>query len=198
MLMKFALYKGMTTKPEDIQIELEFTPNPDTLKYATDITLVPNGVANFTDAKEAEEASPLALKLFALGSITAVMIGKNFVSVTLSDPNAVAELNDKIIMTLQEYLATGERVVTKLKKETPTADLGEIETKIVQILDAEIRPAVAMDGGDIAFEKYEDGVVYLKMQGACSGCPSSMMTLKMGVETRLKEAIPEIIEVIPV
>ena len=185
------------TKAEDIQVELEFTPNPDTLKYATALTLLPNGVANYANAKEAEEASPLAIKLFALGNIKAIMIGKNFVSITIIDQNAMAEINDKIIQTIQEHLASGERVVLQTKKEA-ASNLTEIEQKIVDILDKEIRPAVAMDGGDIAFEKYEDGYVYLKMQGACAGCPSAMMTLKQGVETRLKEAVPEIVEIIPV
>ncbi len=181
----------------EVSVILEFTPNPDTLKYATNITLLPTGVANFTSKSAAENKSALASKLFEIENISAVMIGKNFVTVTLSNQDDLMATNELTQRAIREFLNSGQPPVTSTN-ETPTAPLTEIESKIVEILDKEIRPAVAMDGGDISFEKYEDGFVYLKMQGSCAGCPSSMMTLKMGVETRLREAIPEIQEVIPV
>lgn len=181
----------------EITVNLEFTPNPDTLKYVTSVTLIPTGAANFTNVEMAKGRSPLAEKLFAHTGVKAIMVGRNFVTVTLSSQDQINELNEKVIASIKAYLTTGEPVVIAMAE--PTAGRrSEIEEKIMEILDRDIRPAVAMDGGDITFEKYEDGFVYLKMQGACSGCPSSMMTLKMGVETRLREAIPEIQEVIPV
>lgn len=187
-----------TAASTEISVSLEFTPNPDTLKYATSITLIPSGAANFLSIEEAKKSSPLAEKLFGIPSITAVMVGKDFVTITLKNQDQLNETNQKAMETIKAHLMSGEPVVTSLAPAKSTMNLSEIEKKIVEILDAEIRPAVAMDGGDITFEKYEDGFVYLKMQGSCAGCPSSLMTLKMGVETRLREAIPEIQEVIPV
>lgn len=180
-------------------VTLEFTPNPDTLKYVVVQPLLPSGAANYTSKELAQGSSPLAEKLFTLANdISGVMIGKTFVTVTLSDQEKLHALNDMIIATIQDFITSGETAVTNLPASGPTKELNEVEKKIVAILDKEIRPAVAMDGGDICFEKFEDGVVYLSMQGSCSGCPSSLMTLKMGVETRLKDSIPEVQEVIPV
>lgn len=182
---------------DEIIVQLEFTPNPDTLKYSTNKTLLLSGAANFTSKEAAVDKSPLAEKLFEIPQISAVMIGTNFATVTLRNQDGLQQLSDQISNVVKNFLATGAQAVIPQAK-TNSSSLSEIENKIVSILDAEIRPAVAMDGGDISFEKYEDGFVYLRMQGSCAGCPSSMMTLKMGVETRLKEAIPEIQEVIPV
>lgn len=182
----------------EISVTLEFTPNPDTLKYVTSVTLVSSGVANFTSPEMAKDKSPLAEKLFGLSNVKAIMFGKDFLTVTVSSQEGLMELNQKLIDTIREYLATGAPVILAMPEAKSTATRTEIEQKIIEILDRDVRPAVAMDGGDISFEKYEDGFVYLKMQGSCSGCPSSMMTLKMGVETRLREAIPEVQEVIPV
>lgn len=182
----------------EILVTLEFTPNPETLKYVTNFTLIPTGAANFPDAASAVKKSAFAEELFKFQDVSAVMIGKNFVTLTVKDQDKLAELNEQIVQTIKAFLSSGKPIVNPEFYEKSTRSLSEIEQKIIQILDQEIRPAVAMDGGDISFEKYEDGFVYLKMQGSCSGCPSSMMTLKMGVETRLRDAIPEIQEVIPV
>lgn len=182
----------------EVSVNLEFTPNPDTLKYVTSVTLLPSGAANFVSLESAKNKSPLAEKLFELQGLRAVMIGTNFVTVTLSSQDKMTELNQKIIEVMKSYLSSGAPVVLAMPESSVKFSRSEIEGKIIEILDRDIRPAVAMDGGDITFEKYEDGFVYLKMQGSCAGCPSSMMTLKMGVETRLREAIPEIQEVIPV
>jgi Fe-S cluster biogenesis protein NfuA len=182
----------------EIQVDLEFTPNPDTLKYATNVTLIPAGTANFTSLEMAKGKSLLAEELFENPLISAVMIGKNFVTITTKNQDNLDTLNQEIINKIKEFIVSGRQIVMPQTAPASTTPKSEIEKKIIEILDAEIRPAVAMDGGDISFEKFEDGFVYLKMQGSCSGCPSSMMTLKMGVETRLKDAIPEIVEVIPV
>jgi Fe-S cluster biogenesis protein NfuA len=185
------------TASNEILVQLEFTPNPDTLKYAVNRTLLLTGAANFISVEAAKGKSRLAEVLFSDARISAVMVGTNFVTVTVKDQSGLMELNEKTIQTIRAFLQSGDVAVQELPR-IETSQLSEIERKIVEILDLEVRPAVAMDGGDISFEKFEDGFVFLRMQGSCSGCPSSLMTLKMGVETRLKEAIPEIIEVIPV
>lgn len=184
----------------EIQVDLEFTPNPNTLKYVTSVPLLETGAANFRERTAATGKAPLAEKLFDLNGIAAVMIGKNFVTVTLEDQDALTELNEKIIESIKGFLQTGEKAVhPEALAASATAHSGaqnEIEQKIIKILDEEIRPAVAMDGGDITFEKFEAGIVYLHMQGSCSGCPSSTATLRMGIENRLKDAVPEVLEVV--
>ncbi len=186
----------------DITVDLEFTPNPNTLKYVTSQTFLESGAANFKSPDEAVNKSGLAEALFALSDISAVMVGKNFVTVTLANQDTLTELNEKIIDTIKAYLGTGKAVVDmdafkKMLNEKVQAS-GDEEAMIIKILDEEIRPAVAMDGGDITFEKFEDGIVFLHMQGSCAGCPSSTATLKMGIENRLKEAIPSVLEVVAV
>jgi len=182
-------------------VELEFTPNPNTLKYVTNSAFLLSGAVNFKTPAEAQGKSLLAEKLFSLQGIESLMVGKNFVTVTLSDQDSLTELNDAIIENIRSFLATGQPAV-KLEAlptdEERLSGLGDIERRIVSILDAEIRPAVAMDGGDITFEKFQDGIVFLHMKGSCSGCPSSTATLKMGIENRLKGAIPEVQEVVAV
>jgi Fe-S cluster biogenesis protein NfuA len=183
-----------------VNIQLEWTPNPSTLKYVVDQKLLPSGALNITTKELAVEKSPLATKLMDIKGVTAVMLGSNFVTVTKGDEGEWDELNDQVMTTLDTHLTAGEAVVNPdaLKKPEP-GPLGEgsaVEQKIRDILEAEIRPAVMMDGGDITLERFEDGVVYLNMKGSCSGCPSSTMTLKMGIESRLKDAIPEVSEVV--
>jgi len=181
---------------EAVIVNLEFTPNPDTLKYSTNQILLPTGAWSFVSRESARGKSLLAEELFELPEISAIMIGRDFVTLTVKNQEKLMELNEVIIKTIKSFLESGRQVA--IAQEKSTTPLNEIERKIVEILDNEVRPAVAMDGGDITFEKFEDGFVYLKMQGSCSGCPSSLMTLKMGVETKLREAIPEVQEVIPV
>lgn len=184
---------------QKVDISLEFTPNPNTLKYVVDRILLERGAANFP-TKEAAGRSPLAKKLFEVLGVSGVMIGRNFVTVTKGAEGDWEGLNRGVNETLQAHLAQGLPVVDEsVDTSGPTGQgTGAIEDKIRAILDSEIRPAVAMDGGDITFEKFENGVVYLYLQGSCSGCPSSTATLKMGIENRLKEAIPEVQEVVSV
>lgn len=189
--------------PNTIRVDLEFTPNPNTLKYVTDITLVLAGAHNFPKKDEAVGKSKLAESLFAIDGVDGIMVGKTFVTVTLGDSDRLTELNDRIIDTMKGYLASGQPALepaylASKVSESSLEGKSDIEQKIIKILDAEIRPAVAMDGGDISFEKFEDGIVFLSMKGSCSGCPSSTATLKMGIENRLKDAIPEIIEVVAI
>lgn len=183
-----------------VYVSLEFTPNPNTLKYSVNRELLPRGAANFTKKDEAAARSPLAAKLFDVPGICGVMIGRDFVTVTKTEDGDWDVVHKTASSTIEKHLTAGETVIVG-DASAPSAHsgaLGEVEKKIREILDNEIRPAVAMDGGDITFEKFENGVVYLYMQGSCSGCPSSTATLKMGIETRLREAIPEVQEVVSV
>lgn len=190
------------TQPSPVYVSLEFTPNPNTLKYSVNRELLKTrSAANFTAKSEFLKFSPLAKKLLAVEGISGVMIGKDFVTVTKTEEGDWDTVHKSTSSILENHLNLGELVVDE-NGFTSTQEIkggtSAIEKQIIDILDAEVRPAVAMDGGDISFDRYEDGVVYLHMQGSCAGCPSSTMTLKSGIETRLKQAIPEIIEVVSV
>jgi|694.fasta_scaffold87472_1 Fe-S cluster biogenesis protein NfuA len=187
----------------EIQVSLEFTPNPNTLKFVVNNKFLEKGASNFTSNAQAQGKSPLAEALFTVPGVSGVMIGTSFITITKSpegDWDVVAEKVPQIIEThltqkLPVFSPGFNPEAENTKSSSKPEDL-EIEKKIRELLDTEIRPAVAMDGGDITFGKYEDGVVYLSLQGACSSCPSSTATLKMGVETRLKEVIPQVREVV--
>ncbi|MFZ9595710.1 MAG: NifU family protein [Bdellovibrionia bacterium] len=184
---------------QEVYVSLEFTPNPNTLKYSVNRQLLDRGALNFPKKADAQEASPLALKLFEIPGICGVMIGRDFITVTKSDDGDWDLVHKKTSETIQQHLSQNEPVVTAgLDRQEHKGGNSAIENQIREILDQQIRPAVAMDGGDITFEKFENGVVYLYLQGSCSGCPSSTATLKMGIETRLKEAIPEVQEVVAI
>lgn len=182
-----------------VYVSLEFTPNPNTLKYSVNRELLAKGAVNFVKKEDAEARSPLAAKLFAVPGISGVMLGKNFVTVTKTEAGDWDVVHKNSSSIIEGHLSANEPLLNDVGPiEAHKGGQSEIENKIREILDQEIRPAVAMDGGDITFEKFEDGVVYLYLQGSCSGCPSSTATLKMGIETRLREAIPEVTEVVSV
>jgi Fe-S cluster biogenesis protein NfuA len=179
-----------------VYVSLEFTPNPNTLKYSVSRELLARGTANFVRIEEARERSPLATKLFEIAGISGVMIGKDFVTVTKAEDGDWDVVHKGASAAIEAHLNADGVVMNDVP--APEAHKGgntEVENRVRQILDAEIRPAVAMDGGDITFEKFENGIVYLYLQGSCSGCPSSTATLKVGIETRLREAIPEVLSV---
>jgi Fe-S cluster biogenesis protein NfuA len=182
-----------------VNIQLEWTPNPSTLKYVVDRRLLPFGALNLKSREEAQEKSPLASKLFDIAGVSAIMLGSNFVTVTKGEEGEWDDVNEKVMTTLDEHLSSDAPVVAEgaLVRPEPGTQ-SDIERKIEEILEAEIRPAVMMDGGDITLDRFESGVAYLHMKGSCSGCPSSTMTLKMGIENRLREIIPEVEEVVPV
>lgn len=177
----------------------EATPNPQSMKFVVTAQIAHESV-NFASAAETAR-SPLAKKLFGFPWAVGVFIGSNFVTVTKQEWVDWDVLAEPLSGLIKEHLERGEPV---LLAAAAGADSDEdpndspVVRQIKQILREEIRPAVAMDGGDIVFEKYENGRVFLHMHGACSGCPSSTMTLKDGIETRLKESIPEIEEVVAV
>jgi Fe-S cluster biogenesis protein NfuA len=181
-----------------VNIQLEWTPNPSTLKYVVDRQLLPSGAVNFTDREKAASLSPLATKLFGITGVAGVMVGTNFVTVTKGEQGEWDELNDGVMQALDAHLSSDEPVMSPDWAPPAVAAGGEVEQRIRDLLDAEIRPAVAQDGGDVTLDRFEGGVAYLHMQGSCAGCPSSTMTLKMGIETRLRELIPEVQEVVPV
>ena len=189
---------------QNFMINAEVTPNPNTLKFNVGRTLVETGTLNFPD-KEKAKGVLLAETLFNINNVLGVMVGHDFVTVTKRPESGWQTLAQPIIEALKKLLASGQALLPSDIK--PSAAVGpdghatgggEIERRIKEILDSEIRPAVAMDGGDITFYGYENGVVTLHLQASCSHCPSSIMTLKMGVENRLKSLIPEIREVVQV
>lgn len=182
----------------DVKILAEPTPNPRTMKFVADRIIADDSF----EMKSSLEAtrSPLATKLFGFPWLESVYVGPSFVSITKQDWVDWDVLSEPLQGLIKEHVDEGVPVLLPedgAKKATAVAsDDSPVVQKIKEIIDNEIRPAVAMDGGDIVFDKYEDGRVYLHMKGACSGCPSSAYTLKQGIETRLKEAVPEIVEVV--
>ncbi len=195
----------MNMSANPVYVSLEFTPNPNTLKYSVNRQLLTSRTtANFGKREDAEPVSPLATKLFAIPGIRGVMIGKDFVTVTKTEDGDWDVVHKSTSQTLEDHLGKNEVVVNEVAMgevagaKASSGAMAEIENKIKEILDQEIRPAVAMDGGDITFDRFEDGVVYVHMQGSCAGCPSSTATLKDGIETRLRDAIPEVTEVVSI
>ena len=180
-------------------IQTEQTPNPATLKFLPGCTVMPSGTANFTDSRSAAR-SPLAERLFTLPEVTGVFLGADFITVTKAGDSDWYQLKPAVLAAIMEHFTAGRPVIIgDLAENAGAADSGEEEDEIVsqikELLETRVRPAVAMDGGDITFEDFEDGVVYLHMQGSCSGCPSSTATLKMGIENLLKHYVPEVVEV---
>lgn len=179
-------------------IYAEPTPNPATLKFMVGKEIATK-THDFTELAQAKAKSPLAEKIFQIADVTGVYVGRTFLTVSKSGLKHWDDYEDQIISLIEEHLTASLPVITEsADTSAPKADLSEIEKKIVAILEDEIRPAVAMDGGDVLFKSYEDGIVYLQMIGSCAGCPSSTATLKMGIETRIREVIPEVTEVVSV
>ena len=179
-------------------IQTEDTPNPATLKFIPGTDVMGQGTADFPD-KEAAGRSPLARRLFQIDGIEGVFLGSDFVTVTKNDDQEWFTLKPSILAGIMEHYASGLPVVEadKSARDDDGEEDDELVKQIKHLLDTRVRPAVAMDGGDIVFHDFEDGIVTLSMQGACSGCPSSTATLKMGIENMLRHYIPEVKEVRP-
>jgi Fe-S cluster biogenesis protein NfuA len=179
-------------------IQTEQTPNPATLKFLPGCTVMARGTANFTEAAAAR-VSPLAEQLFSLPGVCGVFFGADFITVTKGEEADWYHLKPVILAAVMEHFTTGRPVMLTddAAPDETNADPedDEIVTAIKELLETRVRPAVAQDGGDIIFYDYEDGVVYLHMQGSCSGCPSSTATLKAGIENMLRHYIPEVVEV---
>ena len=179
-------------------IQTEQTPNPATLKFLPGRTVLETGTADFTNAEEAERRSPLASHLFGIDGVAAVFLGADFITITKSAEKEWHVLKPAILGAIMEHMTTGLLVISDDPATEATEETGEDSEVVVQIkelLETRVRPAVAQDGGDIVFEGFDSGVVYLQLRGACAGCPSSTMTLKMGIENMLRHYIPEVTEV---
>lgn len=181
-----------------LTIRTERTPNPNSLKYKVGKMLIPGGSANFPTKESAEARSPLARRIFAVPGVLGVFIGSDFFTVTREEGVAWGDINTHLAPALEQFFEAGEPVLQgKAPAEKPMiGDIGispEIVATINELLDQKIRPAVAQDGGDIIYRGFENGTVFLEMHGACSSCPSSTATLKVGVETMLREHLPEIV-----
>lgn len=177
-------------------IQTEQTPNPATLKFLPGEPVMGEGTADFVSA-EAAARSPLAERLFAVEGVVGVFLGGDFISVTKTEDKEWQVLKPSILGAIMEHFAAGRPVILADQDETADDDGedDEIVRQIKELIETRVRPAVAQDGGDIIFHGYEAGVVYLQMQGACSGCPSSTATLKTGIENMLKHYVPEVEEV---
>jgi Fe-S cluster biogenesis protein NfuA len=175
-------------------IETEQTPNPASLKFLPGRTVMAVGTANFADSGDCDR-SPLAQRLFAVPGVTGVFLGADFVSVSKDDAVDWYQLKPEVLGVIMEHFTSGEPAFLGEAAAADDADDDELVTQIKELLDTRVRPAVAQDGGDIIFHRFEDGVVYLHMQGSCSGCPSSTATLKAGIENMLRHYVPEVTEV---
>ncbi|MEL7282550.1 MAG: NifU family protein [Pseudomonadota bacterium] len=183
-------------------IQTESTPNPATLKFLPGLTVLDAGTADFPSA-EAAEKSPLAKRVFGVDGVTGVFFGLDFVTVTKAESADWDHIKPAILGAIMEHFQSGQPVMTGDDASGGHAEHDNEEDAIVvgqikELLDTRVRPAVAQDGGDITFHGFDRGVVYLHMQGACAGCPSSTITLKMGIENLLRHYIPEVTEVRPV
>jgi Fe-S cluster biogenesis protein NfuA len=178
-------------------IETDMTPNPATLKFLPGRAVLEQGSADF-DSAEAAAISPLARLLFELPAVVRVLLGSDFISVTKSDAVDWPALKPQVLGAIMEHYLSGRPVMASdallADEDVDPADRA-IADQIKELLDARVRPAVAGDGGDIVFRGFRAGVVTLHMQGACSGCPSSTATLKMGIENLLRHYVPEVISV---
>lgn len=179
-------------------IQTEQTPNPSVLKFLPGQPILESGTASFQSSAEAGQ-SPLAQRLFTLAGVAGVFLGNDFVSVTRDDVTDWSMLKPMVLSALMEHLATAQPIMlaeaVKIDGNAIVDGDDEIVVQIKQLLEERVRPAVMQDGGDIVFDRFEDGVVYLQMQGACAGCPSSTMTLKSGIENMLKHYVLEVLEV---
>jgi Fe-S cluster biogenesis protein NfuA len=176
-------------------IQTETTPNPATLKFLPGCTVMDSGTAYFTAGDEAAR-SPMAQRLFEIEGVAGVFLGADFITVTRHPDMEWDALKAAVLSAIMDHFTSGEPVVVAdAMGGTNGAQDDGVISQICELLDTRVRPMVAQDGGDIVFKGYEDGIVFLHMQGACAGCPSASQTLKHGVENMLRYYIPEIQEV---
>jgi Fe-S cluster biogenesis protein NfuA len=177
-------------------VQTESTPNPNSLKFLPGKT-VSNG-GSFEITKKDDVKNELIRNLMSVNGVEGIFLSKDFISINKYDETSWDEIKHIVISLINDFYSTGKEFVVDKSPFENDENLGEIEKKIVQILDQKIRPAVAKDGGDIKFKKFKDGVVMVQLQGSCSGCPSSTMTLKQGVQNLLCHYLPEVKEVVAV
>ncbi len=182
-------------------IQTEQTPNPQTLKFLPGKVVMNDGTAFFQNLEEASN-SPFAKRLFNLDGVEGVFFGSDFITITKRQSIDWQTMKPLVLGSIMDHYDSGEETLLKEQKKENTSlkndeNDSDIVKQIKELLDTRVRPAVAMDGGDIIYDSFKDGIVYLQMQGACSGCPSSTATLKMGIENMLKHYVPEVQEVRP-
>ncbi len=183
-------------------IQTESTPNPNTLKFIPGKPVLGDDTAFFTHADEAAH-SPLASAIFTTPHVRAVFFGSDFITITKSEDADWATMKPALLTTIMEHYITGNPVIgesatTAREFISYSDEEQQIVDQIKELIESRVRPAVAQDGGDIIFHSFKDGIVNLEMHGACSGCPSSAVTLKQGIENMLKHYIPEVLAVEPV
>jgi Fe-S cluster biogenesis protein NfuA len=180
----------------DFRMHAERTPNPNSIKWVLSCPVVEGAAgAHFTEAPGAD-VSPLAARLFAVPGVSGVFLGASFVTVSKDQEREWTDLAQPIVDAIKSWVEASEPALGPAWVPPETGGQDEVVERIQRILEHDIRPYVAQDGGDITFAGYRDGVVEVYLQGSCSGCPSSTVTLKMGIESRLKEEIPEVTAVV--
>ena len=178
-------------------VQIENTPNPNALKFMPGKTVFKNGQMEIT--KKEETNNGLVRSLLSINGVTGIFLGSDFLSVNKEENKNWEDIKHIVISLINEHYSNGkEFVIDKDYNEKNNSDLADIEQKIIKILDTKIRPAVAKDGGDIKFREFKDGIVKVELQGSCSGCPSSTMTLKQGVQNLLCHYLPEVKEVVAI
>ena len=174
-------------------IQTEITPNPNSLKFIPG--KVVSNAGSFEVTKKDQIENELIKDILSINGVEGIFLGKDFISVNKYDETPWEEIKHVVISLINEFYSTGKDFIIDKDLNEQNKNLDEIETKIVRILNEKIRPAVAKDGGDIKFKEFKDGVVKVQLQGSCSGCPSSTMTLKRGVQNMLCHYLPEVKEV---
>ena len=177
-------------------VQTEITPNPNSLKFLPGKT-VSNG-GSFEITKKDDVKNELIRNIMSINGVEGIFLNKDFISINKYDDTSWDEIKHIVISLINDFYSSGKEFVIDKDPFEVDENLGEIEKKIIKILDEKIRPAVAKDGGDIRFKKFKDGVVMVQLQGSCSGCPSSTMTLKQGVQNLLCHYLPEVKEVVAV
>lgn len=188
---------GVSAYINSMFIMTEATPNPATVKFLPGQTVMEAGVAEFSTPQEGAR-SPLAERLFEIKAVKAVFFGRDFISVTKEQDGDWDAMKPRILAVIMEHFTTGAPLFAPgvAVEEIGSADLSDpIAQQIRELIETRVRPMVAMDGGDIIFDRFEDGIAFLHMRGACAGCPSSTATLKSGIENMLKHYVPEVREV---
>ena len=177
-------------------VQTEVTPNPNSLKFLPGKNVSNSGPYEITNKDQIN--NELVKNILSIKGVKGVFLGQDFLSVNKSDQTRWDEIKHIVISFINDFYSDGKEFVIDENIKEEKSDLDEIEQKIVKILDQKIRPAVARDGGDIKFKEYKNGVVKVQLQGSCSGCPSSTMTLKQGVQNLLCHYLPEVKEVIAI
>lgn len=180
------------------RMHAERTPNPNSIKWVLGEPIAPLGTAASFPAPVGPEVSPLAARLFAVRGVTGVFFASGFVTVTKDDAAEWMELAEPLVDAIKSFVGAGEPPLGPEYRAEAAAPEDDVVGRIRRILEEQVRPAVAMDGGDVVFAGYRDGVVEVHLQGSCAGCPSSTATLRFGIERRLQEEVPEVTRVVSV